>query len=146
MHAQTLDRPALREAARQPVRSILLVDDDATMVEVLRHRLSSLGFRIQSATSGAEGLEMVRARRPDLVLLDLQLPDVDGLSVCQQLCDDPETCTIPVIILSGLERPDIVRRARAAGCHYFLHKPYDPSALLILIEHTLSEQTRWQAG
>ena len=89
------------------------------------------------ASSGEEGLATARQRRPDLVVLDLRLPDADGFSICQELADSIETCSIPVIILSGMERPDIIRRSRAAGCQYFVRKPYDPNALLALIRQAL---------
>jgi CheY-like chemotaxis protein len=78
-----------------------------------------------------------------LILLDLRLPDADGFSVCQELADSSETCAIPVIILSGMERPDIIRRSRAAGCQYFVRKPYDPNALLILVQHAIGEARNW---
>jgi CheY-like chemotaxis protein len=86
---------------------------------------------------------MAHALHPHLVLLDVHLPDIDGLSVCQQLADDPATSHIPVIILTGMERPDIIRRSRAAGCQYFVRKPYDPNALLILIQHAIAEARQW---
>ncbi len=76
-------------------------------------------------------------------MLDLRLPDADGFEVCQQLADSPETCAIPVIILSGLEEPDILRRCRAAGCQFFLRKPYDPNALLTLIRQSIDDATHW---
>ena len=60
-----------------------------------------------------------------------------ALPLCQHLADDPTTCQIPVIILSGMEGPDIVRNARAAGCLFFLRKPYDPNALLLLTRDAL---------
>ena len=69
--------------------------------------------------------------------MDVGLPDGDGLMFCQRLADAPETCEIPVIILSGMDRADMVRQARAAGCQYFLRKPYDPNALLLLARHAI---------
>jgi CheY-like chemotaxis protein len=83
------------------------------------------------------------ADRPSLIVLDLRLPDTDGFSVCSQLVDDPATSEIPVIILSGMERPDIIRQSRAAGCQYFVRKPYDPNALLILIRQAIDESRGW---
>lgn len=120
-------------------RQILIVDDDPQQAEVLAYRLGEQGFRTITAHRGEDALHIARSSHPQLILLDLRLPDVDGLSVCHRLTEQPATCGIPVIILSGMERPDIIRRAREAGCEYFLRKPYDPSALLVLVEHTLSE-------
>jgi CheY-like chemotaxis protein len=67
----------------------------------------------------------------------LGLPDIDGFELCQQLVDDEATSEIPVIIVSGNDSPDIVRRARAAGCHFFVRKPFDPNALLALIRQAI---------
>ena len=81
------------------------------------------------------------------MILDLRLPDVHGFSIpAEQLVDAAETCSIPVIMLSGMERPDIIRRCRAAGCTYFVRKPYDPNALLVLIRQAIGEAGRRPAG
>jgi CheY-like chemotaxis protein len=120
-------------------RSILLIDDDHGQVTALSHRLAKHGFRVYGAGSARYGVEVALQQQPDLILLDLRLPDADGFEVCAQLTDHPDTCFIPVIILSGMERHDIVRSARAAGSQYFVRKPYDPSALLVLIEQAIAE-------
>jgi len=124
-------------------RSILIIDDDQGQVDALAHRLNRQGYRTFAAESGRYGLEVALDQRPDLVLLDLRLPDADGFDICQRLSDDPATCFIPVIILSGMERPDIIRRSRSAGCCYYVRKPYDPNALLILIEQAIAETDSW---
>lgn len=124
-------------------RSILVVDDDHGQVEALTYRLKQQGYRTFAAESGRYGLEVAMQQRPDLILLDLRLPDADGFDVCGQLNDHPDTCFIPVIIVSGMERPDIIRQSRSAGCQYYVRKPYDPNALLILIEQAIEEADRW---
>jgi CheY-like chemotaxis protein len=68
---------------------------------------------------------------------------VEGFSIGEELADDPSTSGVPVIVLSGMERPDIIRRARAAGCQYFIRKPYDPNALLVLIRSAIEEASAW---
>ena len=136
MNSQSLEQvSAIRRGAIR--RSILIVEDDEALAEVLSLRLGRQGFHTTTATSGQLGLTLARAEKPHVILLDVQLPDMDGLELCQQLVDDERTCEIPVIIVSGSERGDIVRRSRAAGCHYFLGKPYDPNALLALIRQAL---------
>lgn len=126
-----------------PRQSILIVDDDCDQTEVLALRLHNLGFETKTANTGAQGLSLARELQPHLVLLDLRLPDVDGLSVCQQLADGRQTCDIPVIIVSGMERSDVVRTTRSAGCRYYVRKPYDPNALLVLIENALNDPDLW---
>ena len=139
MPAQLLEQPHARTLSRPEPQRILIIDDDDAMVDVLGQRLQRQGYEIMVAASGEEGLSLARLHVPSLILLDLRLPDADGFNVCQELADTSETCTIPVIILSGMERPDIIRRSRAAGCQYYVRKPYDPNALLILVQHAIGE-------
>lgn len=133
---------ALPQPAEEPItldlpRRILVVDDEADQVEALSYRLRKLGYDTPTASSGEQALESATSVVPDLILLDLGLPDLNGFDVCQQLGDNATTCGVPVIILSGMETDDVVRRARSAGCAYYLRKPYDPNVLLTLIQNTL---------
>jgi DNA-binding response OmpR family regulator len=139
MNADCLEGP---QPVAPPVatRSVLIIDDDLALLETLAFRLRQQGFEVLTCTTGHVGLALARREQPDVVILDIRLPDLDGLVVCQKLCDSRHTCGIPVIILSGVEGPHIVRRSRAAGCRYFLRKPYDPNALLALIETALQDE------
>jgi CheY-like chemotaxis protein len=139
--AVCLAEPALDEIRRS--RTILIIEDDLEQIQVLEHHLQRQGFCTAAARNGCEGVSEARELRPDLILLDLRLPDADGLNVCGRLADDPATATTPVIILSGMERPDIIRCSRAAGCSYYVRKPYDPNALLILVEQAIQEAESW---
>jgi len=122
---------------------VLVVEDDADMGWLLCDRLKSQGYEALHTTSGEESLQLAAAELPDLILMDLRLPGIDGLTVCQLLAEDPDTARIPVIVVSGMESPNIIRRVRAAGSQYFLRKPYDPNALLVLIEHTIGVREVW---
>jgi CheY-like chemotaxis protein len=146
MFASVLEqpRPAPAKIPAGVRQSILIIDDDEVLSDVLSRRLQQQGFNAITADSGRNGLALAQSDRPSLILLDLRLPDADGITICEQLADHPETCSIPVIILTGMERPDILRRCRAAGCHYFLRKPYDPNALLILIRQAIQETNGWE--
>jgi CheY-like chemotaxis protein len=126
-----------------PQDHILIVDDDEAQAEVLSIRFRGQGFATTMAATGRAGLSLARSQHPDLIVLDLRLPDVDGLNICRELTDDPQTCHIPVIILSGMERPDIIRSARSAGCQYYVRKPYDPNALLLVVETAIAEGKAW---
>jgi CheY-like chemotaxis protein len=128
-------------AARR--RSIVIIDDDHDQAEILGRRLRSQGYETLVANTGSSGRELVKSEQPSLVVLDVRLPDVDGFTVCSRLADDPGTCEIPVILLSGMERPDIIRRARAVGSQFYVRKPYDPNALLILIQSAIREAEDW---
>jgi DNA-binding response OmpR family regulator len=118
-------------------RKVLIIDDDEAMTDVLSIRLSRQGFDSCTANNGQLALTLARTDKPSIILLDLCLPDIDGFELCQQLVDDEATSETPVIIVSGLEGHDVIRRSRAAGCLYYVRKPYDPNALLTLIEQAL---------
>jgi CheY-like chemotaxis protein len=142
----TLERPQTASAAVRRRHTVLIIDDDDTLSDVLSHKLKRQGLHTVAAYSGAAGLAKAKAEPPSAIILDLCLPDADGLQICEQLTDAPETCAIPVIILSGLEQPGIVRRCRTAGCHYFLRKPYDPNALLVLLRQAIRATSEWDSG
>lgn len=139
----TLDQPQSAPVVVARPHTVLIIDDDDTLSDVLGHRLKQQGFKTVAAYSGKAGLAKAKAETPSLVLLDLCLPDGDGLRICEQLADASETCSVPIIILSGKEQPGLVRRCRAAGCHYFLRKPYDPNALLVLIRQAIDDAGNW---
>lgn len=143
MFASLLEKLKPESLATGKRPTVLIIDDDEVLVDVLSRRLQQQGFETISATSGESGLAKVRSDRPVLIVLDLLLPDMDGLEICEKLADSSETCDVPVIILSGLGEPDILRRCRAAGGRYFVRKPYDPNALLVLIRQAVREADGW---
>ena len=120
-------------------RSILLVDDDTMQAGVLQQRLTRQGYVTFLAHDGHAAMEIARRHHPHVVLLDVALPDINGLDVCEALNDGQETCDIPVIVLSGTGGAEMVRRARAAGSRFYVHKPYDPNVLLALIEDAMAD-------
>jgi DNA-binding response OmpR family regulator len=142
----TIEQPQSAPVVVNRRHTVLIIDDDDTLSDVLCYRLKSQGLKAVAAYSGAAGLAKAKAEPPSAVILDLCLPDADGLTICEQLADAPETCSTPVLILSGKEEPGLVRRCRTAGCHYFLRKPYDPNALLVLIRQAIRDAGGWQSG
>jgi len=126
-------------------RKILIIEDDLGVAESLACLLERMGFQASWVTQGQTGLAFARTEHPDVIILDLCLPDMDGLAVCEQLADGHETCDIPIIVVSGWDREDILRLVRSAGGSYYLRKPYDPKALVVLIEHALREVESWRA-
>ncbi len=115
---------------------ILVIDDDRGIVLGVQMRLKHAGYEVRVAYDGAEGLELIRSENPDLVLLDVQMPNLDGLSVLKSLQDDPTTVTPPVIMLSASLQDQ--QTALDAGAHYFLTKPYRSSDLLDAVTSVLS--------
>ena len=114
-------------------RTVLIIDDDRDQAESLAFGLEQQGFETMLTSTVASGLMAAELHHPSLIIMDVKLPDGNGLELCEQISDSPTTCDIPVIMVTGVTDNDIVRRARTAGCYYFVHKPYDPNALLTLI-------------
>lgn len=141
--SKTGTEPAPCAVIERQLDHILIVDDDEAQVTTLCHSLMSLGYRVSVAGNVQDGSRLAYSERPDLVLLDIKLPDGNGLELCSEFNDDSETADIPVIIVSGTDKPDIVRQARSSGCHYFVRKPYDPNALLILVQNAIEESREW---
>lgn len=140
---ETFPLPAEQKSDHINERTVVLIDDDVDQLSVMRARLESRGFRTAQSTLGWEGFEQVKSVNPALVILDLNLPDVHGFKICEEITDNPATCEIPVIIVSGLEDPQIVRKTRSCGATFYLRKPYDPNALLLLAEQAINESNDW---
>ena len=108
---------------------ILIVDDNAANREMLGRRLQREGHRVQLAESGREALEVLRARRVDLVLLDVMMPQVDGYEVLRQLKADEALRDIPVLMISAVDEIESVVRCIELGAEDYLPKPFDPTLL-----------------
>ncbi len=104
---------------------LLLVDDDVESLAVARARLADDGIEISCATGGIAGLEAAKSQHPDLILLDLEMPDMNGLDVCRILKADPELCMIPVLFLSGSGTPGDKVRGLDLGAVDYITKPFD---------------------
>jgi CheY-like chemotaxis protein len=121
---------------------ILVVDDDHLMRQMVRDLLQIGGYVVEEAVDGADALTQAAAFHPELILLDLMMPDMDGYTVCRILKADPATRVIPVIFLTASNAIDVTRQAAAAGAAACLTKPYELNALFALIETTLKEAFR----
>ncbi len=108
---------------------ILIVEDNAGSLMLATVMLETEGFKVAGAESAEEARVVLEARTPDLILMDIQLPGIDGLEFTRELKADPETAGIPVIALTAHSMPLHQRAARAAGCEGFIAKPWTPEAL-----------------
>ena len=124
---------------------ILVVDDEEEILELLQYVLSKNGYAVTTVTSGEEAISMVRMMRPDLVLLDLMLPGVNGLDVCKILKHDPDTAGISIIMLTAKgEEIDIVTGLEL-GADDYITKPFSPRVLLARVRAELRRGTKLAA-
>jgi DNA-binding response OmpR family regulator len=131
-----MDKPLPAKNAR-----ILVVDDDQGLLGLLERMLTRLGAVPDMVETGGQALEVLKSKQFDLVILDLMLPDVDGLDVLAQIRQELHLDDLPVIILSALANPDIISRGLALGADGYLTKPYLPNTLTSRVE-TLLQQGR----
>ena len=114
-----------------------MVDDERLFRQMVRDLLEIADFEVHEAVDGADGLVQAAAVGPDLILLDLIMPDLDGYTVCRSLKADPATRAIPVIFLTVSADPHLNRQAYAAGAEACLTKPFRREALLAAVNATL---------
>ena len=113
-----------------PKEKILVVDDEEDILELVRYNLAKEGYRVSCVTSGEQALKEAKEGAPDLILLDLMLPGLDGLDVCKRLKSDPVTSVIPIIMLTAKgEDADIVTGLEL-GAQDYVTKPFSPRVLL----------------
>jgi len=117
--------------------NILIVDDEEDVLELVRYNLDKNGYSTETATTGEEALTKARAKLPDLVILDLMLPGIDGLEVCRKLKSDTKTQHIPVIMLTAKgEEADIVTGLEL-GADDYVTKPFSPKVLVARVRRIL---------
>jgi CheY-like chemotaxis protein len=116
---------------------VLIVEDDKTTRRCLRRLLEGAGYRCAEAADGREALGCAFATPPRLVLLDIMMPQLDGLAVARRLREDPRTRGVPLLCMTGWDDPAARLRAARAGCAAFVSKPVDLAALLDLVDATL---------
>jgi len=113
---------------------IVVIEDEADILEVIRYNLSREGYKVMTSQDGAQGLELVRKEAPDLVLLDLMLPGLDGIEVCRRLKEDTVTHPIPIVMVTAKgEETDIVL-GLGVGADDYVTKPFSPKELLARVK------------
>jgi DNA-binding response OmpR family regulator len=127
--------------SNQTIKRILCIEDEQEMIDLIRLILGRRGFDVKGAAGGTEGLKMVRSELPDLVLLDLMMPDMDGWEVYQQMKADEKTRDIPVIVVTAkAQNIDRVLGIHIAKVDDYITKPFSPQDLLNSVEKVLSRQ------
>lgn len=120
---------------------VLVVDDAPEMVRLLRSLLKSQGYEVSAAESGPEALKLARAQRPDVILLDVMMPEMDGIEVCRRLKADGELCTIPVILATAKDSDGDVVKGLDAGADDYVAKPFNREILAARIRAAVRVKT-----
>jgi len=109
---------------------LLLIEDDEAVRTALEMGLTRQGHRVVTAASGEDGLRMLREQRPDLIVLDVMLPDINGKEVCQRVRSDSNMEEVRILCISGMIEEDKIQELKLAGADDFLHKPFDLEELI----------------
>ncbi len=117
---------------------ILVVDDEPPIVRLMEFILARQGHEMLVAVNGEQALEKIRAHKPDLVLLDIMMPRIDGYEVARQVRADPETATLPIIMLSAKAQEDDIRKGVDIGVDEYITKPFSPEHLVHVVADQLS--------
>lgn len=123
---------------------VLVVDDEVALLRAVSIALTARGYTVTTASNGAEGLEQLVSHQPDVVIIDVKMPELNGVNLVQAIRGDPVTAHIPLIILSALAQPRDIDIGTMAGADLYLTKPLNPNQLIAAIEQalTLSPQDR----
>jgi two-component system alkaline phosphatase synthesis response regulator PhoP len=117
---------------------LLVVEDEPEIAELERYHLARAGHRVSTAANGWEALAVVRDDRPDLMLLDLMLPDLDGFGICEILRRDPATATIPIVIVSAWSSGDSRNLGLELGALDYVTKPFSPHDIVERVNRILA--------
>jgi DNA-binding response OmpR family regulator len=120
------------------VKTVLVVDDEPTIRTLVRAILDGSGMRTVEAADGQEALDMARRYQPDLVLLDVVMPRMDGFSVCQRMKAEKSMALTPVLLLTALAQESDHQRARRVGADGIVQKPFSPAVLRATVERILN--------
>jgi two-component system, cell cycle response regulator DivK len=118
-------------------RRILIVEDQQDNRQILRDLLTNNGFEVVEAEDGESGVDAAKTQRPDLILMDIQLPILDGYEATRQIKSDPNLKSIPIVVVTSYALSGDDQKAHEAGCDAYVTKPFSPRALLAKIREFL---------
>lgn len=121
-------------------KRILIIEDEEQMVEMLKMRLEANNYEVLSTDDGKKGLEMAQKQNPDLIILDLMIPKMDGFKVCGLLKKDSRYSRIPIILFTARAQESDKRMGEEIGADAYITKPFEPKVLLEKIEELLKVQ------
>lgn len=112
---------------------VLVIDDEPQITEIIETFLSNSGYEVHVTNIATDGLKLAKQLKPDVILLDIMMPDIDGYSLCNDLKSDNDTAAIPVVFLTGKDRNDDMGRSFKAGGDMFIKKPFSCERLLEIL-------------
>ena len=118
---------------------ILVVEDEESLLKLESILLSSKGYSVTGVMDGRSALEEVTANKPDLVILDIMLPEIDGFEVCRRIKEDSATSHIPVLILTAKKNSQDIARGQQVGCDAYITKPFKSAKVLDMVQELLSK-------
>jgi len=118
-------------------RRILYIEDNEQNLYLVKFLLEKHGYSVSTANTGLEGIEKAVAEKPDLILLDIQLPGMDGYAVAQRLRQSPESAPIPIIAVTSYAMSGDREKTLAAGCNDYIEKPINPDTFIFKLEQLL---------
>ena len=118
-------------------KRVLAIEDEADILEVIEYNLDREGFEVTTSQNGEDGLELIRNNHPDIVLLDLMLPDLDGLELCRKIRSDEEIKQIPVIMVTAKDTESEVVLGLGVGADDYITKPFNPKELVARVKAVL---------
>jgi DNA-binding response OmpR family regulator len=121
-------------------KKILVVDDEEELVSAMKIRLELAGYEVWSASDGQQALDTVRAKKPDLIILDLMLPKIDGFKVCRMLKFDEKYKSIPIMMLTARAQESDEKMGKDVGADAYIMKPFDHKQVLAKIEELLKNK------
>jgi DNA-binding response OmpR family regulator len=116
-----------------PMQRILVVDDEVDVLELVTYNLRRAGYEVSLATNGLDAIDLARSQRPDLIILDLMLPEVHGFDVCDVLRKDPTTANIPIIMLTAWASDSARVLGLEVGADDYITKPFSPRELVLRV-------------
>ncbi len=116
---------------------VLVVDDEDLTRQMISMFLSLDGLETVEAENGIEALEQVARHHPDAIILDVMMPEMDGVTVCEKLRADPATAAVPILMLSGRSQPGAEEEGLAVGANAYMKKPMDPKEMLVILKEIM---------
>ena len=120
-------------------KKILIVEDEESLLKLESILLTTKGYLVQGVTTGLAAMEAIEEEVPDLVLLDVMLPKMDGFEVCSRIKQNPQTKDLPVILLTAKKTPEDIARGQAVGADHYITKPFKSAMVMDIIESLIKK-------